>query len=182
MNSIDLLLKRQSNPKLKSPAPSDIDLDLILQAGMRAPDHGSLSPWHFTIVKDQGLQRLADIYVAAAKTDNADEIKLSKAERMPFRAPLIIAVSTKFTEHPKVPKQEQLVATGCCVHAMQMAAFVLGYGAMWRTGDFSYHSLVKEKLNVSVKDEIVGFLYIGTLDKQLPYKEPKPYQSYVSYL
>jgi nitroreductase len=182
MNSIDLLLKRQSNPKLKAPAPSETDLDLILQAGMRVPDHGALSPWHFTLVKEQGLQRLADIYVAAATADNADEVKLAKAAKMPFRAPLVIAVSTKFSAHPKVPKQEQLVATGCCVHAMQMAAYVLGYGAMWRTGDYSYHPTVKKQLQVSAEDEIIGFLYIGTLEKQLPYKEPKPYKDHVSYL
>ena len=43
---------------------------------------------------------------------------------------MIIVISTQYVEHNKVPQQEQLVAAGCCAHAMQMAAYALGYGAM----------------------------------------------------
>ena len=100
---------------------------------------------------------------------------------MPFRAPLIIVVSTKFHQHVKVPKQEQLIAAGCAVHAMQMAATCLDLGSVWRTGEMSYHPLVKERLNIELHEEIVGFLYIGEAAKDLPLKTSKDFQEHVSY-
>jgi len=181
MNSIELLLNRQSNPHLCEPAPAENELHHILSAGMRVPDHGGLAPWHFTVVQEEGLKTLSDYFVNAVKMNSDDEAKLEKTRNMPFRAPLIIVVSTKFQEH-KVPKQEQLVAAGCCVHAMQMMAVSLGFGAVWRTGDLSYNSSVKYALNVNREDEIVGYLYIGTEKKLRPLKPAKPYEEHVTYI
>ncbi|WP_281557648.1 NAD(P)H nitroreductase [Thalassomonas sp. RHCl1] len=178
-DAIELLLQRQSNPFLEQPAPSQGDLDKILSAAMRVPDHGGLAPWHFTVIENEGLDKLSDILVNAAIAKNAEEAKIAKAKKMPFRAPMIIVISTKYVEH-KVPEQEQLVAAGCAAHAMQMAAFALGYGAMWRTGEFSYNAQVKEALNIKLIDQIVGFLYIGSQSKTLPPKPVKPYQDYVT--
>ncbi len=180
IDSLTLLLTRQSNGSLTEPAPSKNDLDLILQAGMRVPDHGGLMPWHFLIVTDQGLKKLSDIF--GETVDKSDKKKLDKTKKKPFRAPMIIVISTKYRSHQKVPHQEQLITAGCCAHAMQMAAFSLGYGAMWRTGDLAYNQEIKKSLSVDLTDDIVGFLYLGTSSKASNYKESKPYQDKVSYL
>lgn len=182
MHAIDLLTQRQSNAALQTPAPSPEHLSIILTSGMKVPDHGCLSPWHFTVIKEQGLTRLSEIFLQAIENKHYDEAKRIKTSKMPFRAPLIIAISTRLKQHDKVPKQEQIIAAGCTVHAMQMAAFSLGYGAIWRTGELSYNALVKEKLNIASEDEIVGFLYIGTKSKEMPNKPVKPYEENVSYL
>ncbi len=182
MNSIELLLTRQSSLQLTTPAPNNTALDTILKAGMRVPDHAGLTPWHFTIVAGNGLQKLSDIFVAASKHSDISPAKLDKIAKMPFRAPLIIIVSSCICEHEKVPKQEQVIAASCCVHAMQMAAFALGYGAMWRTGELAYNRQVKEALGIKKEDEIVGYLYLGTPAKALAKKQSKNYHPYVSYL
>ena len=182
MNSIELLLTRQSSAQLTAPAPDQTSLDTILKAAVRVPDHGALTPWHFTVVAGDGLQKLSDIFVQAAKQANVNEAKILKAKKMPFRAPLIIVVSSNITTHEKVPKQEQIITAGCCVHAMQMAAFSLGYGAMWRTGDFAYNDFVKHSLGVDEHNEIVGFLYLGSCEKKTSTKASKPYNRFVSYL
>jgi len=182
MNSIELLLTRQSNGQLISPAPDKIALDTILKAGMRVPDHGGLTPWHFCIVNENRLNTLSEIFEQAAMRADLNETKIAKAAKMPYRAPLIIIVSTKIVEHEKVPKQEQIITASACVHAMQMAAFALGYGAMWRTGSFAYNNDVKQQLSISLRDEIVGFLYIGTQGKKFHKKQSKNYHDFVSYL
>jgi len=182
MNGIELLLTRQSTANLTTPAPDSNALDTILKAAMRVPDHGALTPWHFTLVSGDGLTKLSNIYTQAAKINNANEAKVVKASKMPFRAPLIVVISSKLTDHEKVPAQEQTITAGCCVHAMQMAAFALGYGAMWRTGEFAYDAYVKKQLNIKAQDQIVGFLYLGTPVKQLTKKQSKNYNGFVSYL
>ena len=37
--------------------------------------------------------------------------QLEKYRAAPFRAPMIIILTTKVTEHPKVPKVEQMLST-----------------------------------------------------------------------
>jgi nitroreductase len=203
MSAIEMLLHRQSTPLLCHPAPKGDDLDAILSAGMRAPDHGALKPWHFTVITGEGLKRLSDIFVEATNIEASNSIallegtidntseaitiekerlekKLEKISKKPFRAPMIIVISTRFVDH-KVPKQEQLITAGCCAHAMQMAAYSLNYGAMWRTGGFSYNSVVKQGLEISEENEIVGFLYIGSPTKDAIVKPAKPYVDHVSY-
>jgi len=189
MNAIELLLSRQSNSVLTDPAPNEADITTLLSAGMRAPDHGGLKPWHFHVITGDGLQRLSEIYLAAKTLDmqgssmdeEAINEKLAKVAKMPFRAPMIIAISTNYAQHSKVPKQEQLVAAGCCAHAMQMAAFALGYGAIWRTGDLAYHETVKQGLAIEPGNDIVGFLYIGTPTKVAKIKPAKSYQECVTF-
>lgn len=178
MTNIELLLQRQSNPSLTSPEPRGKTLEQILAAGMRVPDHGGLQPWHFTVITENGLQRLSDLLVASSNKQTANVEKIAK---MPFRAPMIIVISTQFIQHEKVPKQEQLITAGCCAHAMQIAAFSLGFGAMWRTGELAYNEQVKEGLGIAEQDQIVGFLYVGTPCKEQKLKAPKSFADKVSY-
>ncbi len=196
MEAIELLLLRQSTQVLTDPAPNKADLNTLLATAMRVPDHAGLKPWHFHVITGQGLQRLSDLYVKATTTDgfhkaglheetSIDEHtlnnKIVKVAKMPYRAPMIIVISTQYIEHNKVPKQEQLIAAGCCAHAMQMAAFALGYGAMWRTGDLAYNNIVKQGLGIEQDNEIVGFLYIGTPTKGSNIKAAKDFKDKVTY-
>ncbi len=178
MTNIEFLLQRQSTPLLTEPAPSVQHLEKILAAGMRVPDHGCLQPWHFRVISGNGLQRLSELFVNSSNSATAN---LEKIAKMPFRAPMIIVVSTAFCDHEKVPVQEQLIAAGCSAHAMQMAAVALGYGAMWRTGDLAYNNQVKQGLEVSEENELVGFLYIGTPSKAQRLKVSKDFVDKVSY-
>lgn len=181
MNVLEFLHTRQSNPHLQGSTPDEDTIKNILKAGMRVPDHAGLTPWRFSVVKEQGLTKLSKAFKSAVISDGGDDAKIEKAAKMPFRAPLVIVISTKFHQHVKVPKQEQLIAAGCAAHAMQMAATCLNLGAVWRTGEMSYHPLVKERLGIELHDEIVGFLYIGEKAKELPLKCSKELEDYVSY-
>lgn len=182
MKAQELLLTRQSTSVLTTPAPDQSELEVILNAGMRVPDHGGLTPWYFTVVQNDGLKKLSNIFKEAAIKVNKSEVMIDKASKMPNRSPLILIVSTNYKANDKVPESEQLIAAGCCVHAMQMAAFSLGYGAIWRTGDLCYDDTVKSALNVSENNDIVGFLYIGSLVKKTVTKTRKGFETHVNYL
>ena len=178
MTSIELLLQRQSTALLTTPAPNHHDLEQILAAGVRVPDHSCLQPWHFTVIAEDGLQRFSDLLVQSTDSESPN---LERIAKKPFRAPMIIVVSTEFVKHEKVPTQEQLISVGCCAHAMQMASVALGYGAMWRTGGLAYDAKIKQGLSIKEHDEIVGFLYIGTPCKEQALKSSKSFEHKVSY-
>jgi nitroreductase len=48
---LDLLLNRNSAPihELKEPAPSDGEIETLIRAASRVPDHGRMEPWRFIL-------------------------------------------------------------------------------------------------------------------------------------
>lgn len=162
MDALDLVVNRRSASRLSEPAPAGEALENILHAGMRAPDHGTLQPWRFIIVENEGRERFSDLLETAARNDSMDEKAIEKAKTSPFRAPMIITVVAHCEEHHKVPRWEQVVSAGCAVMAMQMAAVAQGFNGIWRSGAWTEHEAVRKAFNCREQDAIVGFLYLGT--------------------
>ena len=54
---------------------------------------------------------------------------------------------------------------------MLLAANALGFGSIWLTGANAYDDYVKQELGVTEDEHIVGFLYIGTPNLDIP---PRP--------
>jgi len=164
MDAIEVLTQRRSPPKLVEPAPSDAEIESILAAAIRAPDHGRLRPWRFLILRGAARERLgtvlADALKARAPDVPADVIEREKQK--PLRAPLMVVVAASLVEGHKIPVIEQMLAAGAATQNLVLAAHALGYGAMWRTGDPAYDAHVKEALGLSANDAIVGFIYLGT--------------------
>lgn len=163
MQALEALINRVSCPRLDGPAPTAEQLDKLLKAAVRVPDHGALRPWRFIIIEGEGLTRLGQLFAEAARQDDPDlpEARRQKCLSMPLRAPMIITVVAVTRPHPKVPVSEQLISAGCAAHAITQAAFAQGLGAMWRTGEMAYHPRVEQGLGLGEGETIVGYLYLG---------------------
>ncbi len=113
MEAMQNILTRNSPRELKEPIPSSEEMQEIYQAAFRAPDHAWLRPSRFIEVTGKGLEKLSKIFVEFANTEfeNVTPEQLEKYRAAPFRAPMIIILATKVTEHPKVPKVEQMLST-----------------------------------------------------------------------
>lgn len=162
MDALDLLVNRRSASRLAEPAPTGEALQNILHAAMRAPDHGTLQPWRFIIVENEGRDRFGNVLEQAARDSNLEQKAIDKAASAPFRAPMIITVVAHCEENAKVPHWEQLASASCAVMAMQMAAVAQGFNGIWRSGPWTEHPLVREAFSCREQDAIVGFLYLGT--------------------
>ncbi|MBB3168729.1 nitroreductase family protein [Simiduia aestuariiviva] len=179
MDAITALTRRVSVAKLMAPAPTEAQLTIIRQAALRAADHGNLRPWRFLEVSGEGLHRLGALYLAAMQCKKAlSEAQQQRFKALPLRAPMVIVAIAQFTDHPKVPKEEQRIAAGCAVQNMLNAAFALGVGAYWRTGELADDLQVAKGLGLTESEVIVGFLYLGQPDgplKRCPELNPKEY-------
>ena len=80
----------------------------------------------------------------------------------PFRAPMIIILATKVSEHPKVPKVEQMLSTATAAENILLALHAKNYAGMWRTGKFAFNKKLAQYLNLSSDHEVIGYLYVGT--------------------
>ncbi len=182
MNALELLLNRRSVSRLTAPAPEGNELQHILAAGMRAPDHGALRPWHFVVMQGKGIDKFSQLLAKAAVEGGLGKDVEEKAKNAPYRAPMIITVIAKVIEHVKVPAWEQIVAAGCAVQAMQMAAVAQGFGGIWRSGAWTEDPIVRAGLECGENDKIVGFLYLGTPELKMPVKVTTPdLTNFVSY-
>ncbi len=164
MNLFTAIDTRASSIKLVAPGPSRVDLERILLAGTRAPDHGKLAPWRFVVLESVGREVLGNAMAAALQSSRSEctDAHLATEREKPMRAPTIIAVAAHLVRLHKVPEIEQLQAVAAAVQNMFLAAHALGYGAMWKTGAATRAPQVKEALGFTADDEIVAFLYLGT--------------------
>lgn len=183
MDAIHALHNRVSSPLLKAPGPTAEQLQTLLKAAMRAPDHGMLKPWRFIIIEGQARHAFGDLLANVATSNNPQigEAALSKARNKPLRAPMIIVTIACLAEHPKAPKIEQLISAGAAANNIVTAAFALGIGAYWRTGSPAYDEAVKSGLGLAENEQIIGFIYLGTPDgrsRRLPESDPSECSSY----
>ncbi len=150
--------------KLKAPGPSRAELERILLAGAKAPDHGKLAPWRFVVLEGAGREVLANTMAGSlqGRMPEASAAQLDAERQKPLRAPTIIVVAAHPIRGHKVPEHEQTHAVAAAVQNMFLAAHALGYGVMWKTGEAARDPAVKRALGLEDGDEIVAFLYLGT--------------------
>ena len=164
MEAMQNILTRNSPRELMEPSPSSKEMQEIYQAALRAPDHAWLRPSLFIEVTGKGLEKLSKIFVEFAKNEFKDVTsdQLEKYKAAPFRAPMIIILVTKVSEHPKVPKIEQMLSTATAAENILLALHSKNYAGMWRTGKFAFNKKLVNYLNLSSDHEVIGYLYVGT--------------------
>lgn len=177
-----LLHNRNSAPKLIAPAPSDVEMQHAFLAASRAPDHAWLRPWRFITIEGDRRAAFGEVLASNMRLrDLAPDPKIvEKASKSPLRAPLLVVVVTKLSEHPKVPHSEQRLSAGCAAQAILLACEAMGYAGIWRTGNSAFDRNVMSDLGLESSEEITGFLYLGTRDgpgKKIP---PFDQDQYVS--
>jgi nitroreductase len=173
--TLDLLASRRSGTAkaMREPGPDRVELEQILAAGARVPDHGKLFPWRFIVFAGKGRRRMGDILAEAQKAAGEKE-KHQQAERERFlRAPVVVGVVSRVTENIKIPEWEQMLSAGAVCQTMLIAATAMGYVANWLTEWCAYDPQVKEALGLKPGERIAGFIYIGTSDVKLE-ERPRP--------
>jgi nitroreductase len=162
--ALDVLLSRQSHWPLTEPGPLNAELDLIVDAALRAPDHGNLRPWRFVTIRGDARGPLGDLLVDLAGARAPGEPRSAHAHRRQkaFAAPLVIALGAALTAHPKVPESEQLLAAGAAAMNMLNAIHALGYGGFWSTGPDCYEARLHDALGFAPNERLLGFLFVGT--------------------
>lgn len=163
--ALDLLLSRRSVGALQDPAPDGRDLELILELGLRAPDHGRLRPWRFVLIRGEARTGFADRLVAAARRrdPNAPQALLDRYRAWPLRTPLLIGVGAIVRANHIIPEGEQILSAGAAAMNMLNAIHLLGYAGMWVTGANAYDPEINASLGFEAPSRLVGFLAIGTL-------------------
>jgi nitroreductase len=155
---------RTSAARLAEPGPSPEELDRLLQAAGRAPDHGRLKPWRLIVLKDA----LREAFTAAAAEAKLARLPAVTAEQLAAErekmnlSPTIVVIGCAVNRaQTKIPEIEQIIAVGAAAQNLFLAAHDMGYGVMWKTGAAAYDPAVKTTLGLRPDDHIVGIMHLG---------------------
>jgi len=170
MSALDFLNSRLSVPsrQLGEPAPSAQQIEQLLAAALRVPDHGKLMHTRLLLISGDARAKLGAALAAIHRKiePGAPEAAFDKdRERYNF-APLIVCVIARVDEHhPKIPAQEQILSAGCVAYNLLLGAQALGYGAQWLTGWAAYDRDAAALLGLASNERVIGFVHIGTVLK-----------------
>lgn len=159
------LLARQSAKFVQSPGPDDAQLDLILQAAMRAPDHGAVHPWRFALARGAEVPKLVDIAVRVGQEENKPlpEHKVATARRWLAQVPLVILLACRPDPNGRIREEECRLSVAAAVMNMLNAAYAQNLHGFWSTGMGTYLDGMGEALGFDPLDEhFMGYLAIGT--------------------
>lgn len=176
--TLDLLLSRRSakSKRMHGPGPSRNEMDKILTAAMRVPDHGKLAPWKlhvFETKESQGKlgQVFGDAYVKENPNQQNDGHRVLK--EFASQAPVLVVVTSHVNREHKVPNWEQILSSGAVGQNLLIATHALGYVGQWLTGWAAFSPTIKAYFNVADEDGIVGFFFLGSCDTPLK-ERPRP--------
>jgi nitroreductase len=66
--------RRSGKPRdMIAPGPDAAQLDQILRAAIRVPDHGKLAPWRFVVVGADQRGALSDLLVRAYRAEKPED-------------------------------------------------------------------------------------------------------------
>lgn len=173
---LDYLLKRRSvmADNLCMPGPNSDELEQILTAASRVPDHGKLCPFYFLVFQgDARLQAgdiLADAYLKSHADASKDRVEFERKRFM--RAPLVVAIISR-QRMGKNPLWEQILSAGAAAQNFSLATHACGYAVQWLTEWYAFDDHVKGGLGLDARDHVVGFMYVGTAEEQ-PEERDRP--------
>jgi len=153
------------------------DLEIILSAGVRVPDHGALSPWRIIVMQGESLKEIDKKIIYSEYKKNNPKKKEEEINIQSFRlqrASAVIAVISSPINHSTIPKWEMQLSAGAVCMNILSSAQSMGYAAQWLTEWYAYNDKMLVHLGGELgKDKIAGFIYIG-YKKEEPLERKRP--------
>jgi len=166
-----LLTRRSVSPRrLEAPGPTPDELDGVIQAGLRAPDHGGLHPWRVIEFRPSNREVLAECFVQEKQRRDplAGAADLKRARAHALQSPMLLGFVVCPRRRSRVPMREQWLGAGAALGNILAAAHQLGYGAIVLSGDRCFDEPLARQLGLAPGEHLAGFISIGTI------KEPPP--------
>ena len=166
-----MLTRRSVSPKrLCGPGPSPEELGVMVDAALRAPDHGGLVPWRLIEFPQDQREGLAKLFEDEKRRRDpvATEGDLARAREHATHAPVVLAFVTRPQRDLLVPVHEQWLSAGAALGQLLLAAHAMGYGAIMLSGARCQDEPLREALGLETHETLAGFVSIGAIAKTPP--------------
>jgi nitroreductase len=182
MELMEAIKGRRSVGVVKPEEPPVALIEQVLEAATWAPNHHHTEPWKFFVLRGAARSRLgeamADIVARQLDEQDSEESRkrLERERSKPLRAPVLVAVAVSPSDKPNVVELEEVEAVACAVQNMLLSAHSLGLGAVCRTGEITYEPELKAFFQLSEREKLLGFIYIGYPNMEIRPGARTPFQ------
>ena len=176
--TLSLLLTRRSGKArdMIEPGPDAAQIELLLAASTRVPDHGKLNPWRLVVIPQEERAAFGAMLVDAYRAEKPDagRLEIEAMDNFAKVAPLMIALLSTPVASSKIPLWEQQLSVGAVAMQLLNAAHAMGFVGNWLTGWPTFNRTVAESLGATgPEDRIAGFFFFGSAAKPLE-ERPRP--------
>jgi len=145
----------------------------LLELARWAPTHGRTEPWYFFVYTGAALTEFgkthANLHLQNTPEEKRNPLTYEKLLHNGDNAShLIIAVMKRGTNE-KIPQLEEIAAASAAIENILIGATAAGVGSFWSTGGLTHSHVLKEHLQLSAEDHVLGLVYLGYTDE--PAKE-----------
>jgi nitroreductase len=168
--------RRSGKPRdLGEPGPTPEQLDRILAAATRVPDHGKLAPWRFVIIPSDKREAFAALLEQAYRAENPNpgKVELEAVRQFAHQAPALVVAFSAPAHASHIPIWEQQLSAGAACMNLLVATHAEGLAGGWLTGWAAYSDMVRDRLGGVSGERIAGFLFLGTPTRELE-ERPRP--------
>lgn len=167
--------RRSRSAKLFSlPVPNRGQVEEILTAASRVPDHGKLEPWRMIVVQGAAFRRLADLAEARARDLGGDAEMIAKGRGQYDLGKLAVVVIASPKPSAKIPAVEQLMSAAALCFGIVNAAEAAGWGACWLTGWPAHDAaFAAQAFGCADGETVAGIIHIATPSEDGP-DRPRP--------
>jgi nitroreductase len=179
--------RRSGKPRdMIAPGPDATQLEGILKAAIRVPDHGKLSPWRFVVVGADQREAVASVLTQAYRAEKPDAGRLEIEAMVQFahQAPVLIVALSIPAAGSKIPVWEQELSAGAACMQLLNAAHASGFVGSWLTGWPTYSDAVRDAFAGPAAPpgtRIAGFIFIGSPSRDLEERPRPEYAAVVQY-
>ena len=192
MEFIDVIRSRASVRWFKDEEVGDEDLNLILEAGIRAPTAFGAEQWYFIVIKNKELrEKIHELllkahleYYGKARLKGIDENRrkklIEKFKSGLHYAPIYIAIYIDLSRRVLNDNYEWLEielakqSTSAAIENMILTAHSLGYGSCWIGLALLIERELNELLKPPEKAKLVTLISIGKPVGEVRIKSRKP--------
>jgi nitroreductase len=167
--------RRSGKPRdLGAPGPTPAQLDRILAAAIRVPDHGKLAPWRFVVIPDAQREAFAALLDRAYRAERPDpgKVELEAVRQFAMQAPALVVALSAPAHASHIPIWEQELSAGAACMNLLIATHAEGLAGGWLTGWAAYSDMVRDAFG-QPGERICGFLFLGTPTRELE-ERPRP--------
>ena len=170
-----LATRRSGKPRdMGAPGPSPAQMDRILDAAIRVPDHGKLAPWRFIVVPDAKRAAFAALLERAYRAEQREpgRQELETIRQFATQAPALVVVMSAPAHASHIPIWEQELSAGAACMNLLAAAHAEGFVGGWLSGWAAYSDMVRDAFG-GPGQRIAGFIYLGSPTRELE-ERPRP--------
>ena len=157
-----------------APGPSPAELESILSAATRVPDHGKLAPWRIVEIGKDRREAFATMLEQAYRIEvpNAGRLEIDAMHQFAYQGETLIVVLSRPVMTSKIPVWEQELSAGALCMNILSAVHAHGFVGCWLTGPATYSDMVCRSIG-QADDRICGFIFIGSPGRPLE-DRPRP--------